>query len=146
LSRGVDFDVTLAPIQGLNLIMSYSYNNSKMTKADKNVNNLRPTEAGPKHLSNIWANYSLQQGKLKGLGFGIGMNYASENVITNSVATGTFTLPSYTLLNAGLSYGFKHFEFAFKANNLGKQTYFKGWTTVNPQMPRNILGSVAYQF
>jgi iron complex outermembrane receptor protein len=146
LSRGVDFDVTLAPIQGLNLIMSYSYNNSKMTKADKNVNDLRPTEAGPKHLSNIWANYSLQQGKLKGLGFGIGMNYASENVITNSVTTGIFTLPSYTLVNASLSYGFKHFEFAFKANNLGNQTYFKGWTTVNPQMPRNILGSIAYQF
>jgi iron complex outermembrane receptor protein len=146
LSRGVDFDLTAAPIDGLNLIMSYSFNDSKMTKAANDVNNLRPTEAGPKHLSNIWANYTLQQGLLKGAGLGIGINYASENFITNSVSTGTFILPSYTLLNASLSYVYRKFEFAVKANNLTNQTYFKGWTTVNPQMPRNILGSIAYQF
>jgi len=146
LSRGVDFDLTAAPIDGLNLIMSYSFNDSKTTKAANDVNNLRPTEAGPKHLSNIWANYTLQQGPLKGAGLGIGINYASENFITNSVSTGTFILPSYTLLNASLSYVYRKFEFAVKANNLINQTYFKGWTTVNPQMPRNILGSIAYQF
>lgn len=146
LSRGIDFDLTAAPVQGLNVIFSYSFNDSKTTKAAENVNNLRPTEAGPKHLSNLWANYILQKGILKGLGIGAGLNYASENLITNSVPTGIFTLPSYTLFNASLSYGYKHFEFAVKGNNLTNQTYFKGWTTVNPQMPRNILGSVAYQF
>ncbi|MNT69142.1 ferrichrome outer membrane transporter [compost metagenome] len=110
------------------------------------MNNLRPTEAGPKHLSNIWANYILQQGTLKGVGIGLGINHASENIITNSVPTGTFVLPSYTLLNASFSYGYKKMEIALKANNLTNQTYFKGWTTVNPQMPRNILGSIAYRF
>lgn len=146
LSRGIDFDFTAAPIQGLNIILSYSFNDSKTKKAAATVNNLRPTEAGPKHLSNIWANYTLQQGTLKGIGIGFGINHASENIITNSVPTGTFVLPSYTLLNASLSYGYKHMEFAVKANNLTNQTYFKGWTTVNPQMPRNILGSIAYRF
>ncbi|WP_270090824.1 TonB-dependent receptor [Sphingobacterium sp. SYP-B4668] len=146
LSRGVDFDLTAAPIDGLNLIMSYSFNDSKTTKAADAVNNLRPTEAGPKHLANIWANYMIQRGPLKGAGLGIGINHASENFITNSVPTGVFILPAYTLLNASLSYGYKQFEFAVKANNLTNQTYFKGWTTVNPQMPRNILGSIAYQF
>ncbi|MCW8311506.1 TonB-dependent siderophore receptor [Sphingobacterium sp. InxBP1] len=146
LSRGIDFDLTAAPIEGMNLIFSYSFNNSKTTKAAESVNNLRPTEAGPKHLSNVWANYTVQRGALKGFGIGAGLNYASKNLITNSVPTGVFTLPAYLLVNTSLSYRYKQVEFAIKGNNLTNQTYFKGWTTVNPQMPRNILGSIAYQF
>jgi len=130
----------------MNLIFSYSFNNSKTTKAAESVNNLRPTEAGPKHLSNVWANYTVQRGALKGFGIGAGLNYASKNLITNSVPTGVFTLPAYLLVNTSLSYRYKQVEFAIKGNNLTNQTYFKGWTTVNPQMPRNILGSIAYQF
>ncbi|WP_437920365.1 TonB-dependent siderophore receptor [Sphingobacterium sp. LRF_L2] len=146
LSRGIEFDVTAAPIDGLNLIVTYSNNSSKTTKAAATVNNLRPTEAGPKNLLNAWANYVIPRGLVKGLGFGAGINYASENLITNSTPTGTFSLPAYTLLNTSISYTFKNYEFAVKGNNLTDRTYYRGWTTVNPQMPRNILGSIAYRF
>ncbi|MFD2966769.1 TonB-dependent receptor [Sphingobacterium bambusae] len=146
LSRGVEFDLTAAPINGLNLIMSYSRNSSKTIKASEDVNNLRPTEAGPKHLFNTWINYRLQQQMLQGLGFGIGVNYASENLITNTRTTGTFTVPAYTLLNASVSYSYHRFDFAVKGNNLTNKRYYRGWSTVNPQTPRNILGSVAYNF
>ncbi|WP_037498259.1 TonB-dependent receptor [Sphingobacterium deserti] len=146
LSRGVEFDLTAAPVDGLNLIMSYSRNSSRITNAAASVNNLRPTEAGPKHLFNAWANYHLQNGFLKGVGFGLGVNYASENLVTNSLPTGVFVVPAYTLLNASVSYAYKKFDIAVKGNNLTDKTYFKGWSTVNPQMPRSILGSVAYNF
>ena len=146
LSRGVELDLTAAPVEGLALILSYSRNDSKTTKAAANVNDLRPTEAGPKNLFNAWANYTVQRGFVKGLGIGAGVNYASENITTNSVSTGQFILPAYTLLNASVSYSYKNYELAIKGNNLTDKTYFKGWTTVNPSMPRNILGSVAYRF
>ncbi|WP_243835996.1 TonB-dependent receptor [Sphingobacterium paludis] len=146
LSRGVEFDLTAAPVDGLNLIMSYSRNSSRITKAAASVNNLRPTEAGPKHLFNAWANYQLQSGALKGAGLGLGVNHASENLVTNSLPTGVFVVPAYTLLNASVSYAYKKFDIAVKGNNLTDKTYFKGWSTVNPQMPRSILGSVAYNF
>jgi len=146
LSRGVEFDLTAAPIDGLNLMMSYSRNSSKTIKASEDVNNLRPTEAGPKHLFNTWINYRLQQQTLRGLGFGIGVNYASENLITNTRTTGTFTVPAYTLLNASISYTYHRFDFAVKGNNLTNKRYYRGWSTVNPQTPRNILGTVAYNF
>lgn len=146
LSRGIDFDLSAAPLDGLNLIMSYSYNDSKTTKADESVNNLRPTESGPKHLFNTWANYTISSGWVKGLGVGLGVNHASENIVVNSLPTGQFVLPSYTLLNASVSYTYKNYELAVKGNNLTDKTYFKGWSTVNPTMPRNILGSVAYRF
>ncbi|MGO1671774.1 MAG: TonB-dependent siderophore receptor [Sphingobacterium sp.] len=146
LSRGIDFDLTAAPLDGLHLIMSYSYNASKTTKADESVNNLRPTESGPKHLFNTWVNYTMSSGWIEGLGIGLGVNHASENIVVNSVPTGQFVLPSYTLLNASVSYRYKNYELAVKGNNLTDQIYFKGWSTVNPTMPRNILGSVAYHF
>lgn len=146
LSRGFELDVTATPIPALQLIASYSHNDSKMTKAAPGVEGLRPVEAGPKNLANFWATYSLLGGTLKGLGVGFGVNYASENVITNSVATGKFVLPAYTLLNASVSYRYRQFNFAVKGNNISDETYFRGWTTVEPQMGKNWLGSVAYSF
>lgn len=146
LSRGVEFDLTAAPMEGLDIILSYSNNSSKLTKADANVNNLRPTEAGPKNLFNVWASYTAHRGFLNGVGIGAGVNHASENLITNSVPTGAFTIPAYTLVNASLSYTYRNYELAVKANNLTDRTYYKGWSTVNPMMSRNILGSIAYRF
>lgn len=146
LSRGFEFDITASPVKGFQLVASYSYNDSKMTNADASVDNRRPVEAGPKNLANFWATYSLLSGKIKGLGAGFGINYASENVITNSQPTGEFTLPAYTLLNASIYYRYRNMDFAVKGNNLSDVQYFRGWTTVEPQMRRNWLGSVAYNF
>ncbi|PRD46342.1 hypothetical protein C5745_16305 [Sphingobacterium haloxyli] len=146
LSRGVEFDLTAAPMEGLDIILSYSNNSSKLTKADANVNSLRPTEAGPKNLFNVWASYTAHRGFLNGVGIGAGVNHASENLVTNSVPTGAFTIPAYTLVNASLSYTYRNYELAVKANNLTDRTYYKGWSTVNPMMSRNILGSIAYRF
>src|SRR5690606_32946831 len=94
LSRGLDLDISAIPLQGMNVLLTYSYNDSKTTKAAESVNNLRPTEAGPTHLFNAWANYILPKGFVKGLGIGLGINHASENIITNSVPTGQFIIPS----------------------------------------------------
>ena len=146
LSRGFELDLAASPIDGLDIIVGYSHNYSKMVKADPSVDGLRPTEAGPKSLFNLWANYTVKRGTLKGIGVGAGLNYAGENMITNSVPTGAFTIPAYTLVNASVSYKHRNYELALKANNLTDETYFKGWSTVNPMMPRNILGSVAYNF
>lgn len=146
LSRGVEFDITATPIDPLHLIISYSYNDSKITQAAESVNNLRPTEAGPAHLFNAWANYTVPGGWIKGLGLGLGVNHASENITTNSLPTGPFILPAYTLINASITYRYQSYEIGLKGNNLSDQVYFKGWSTVNPTMPRHFLASIAYGF
>ncbi|GAA4802117.1 hypothetical protein GCM10023231_33810 [Olivibacter ginsenosidimutans] len=64
----------------------------------------------------------------------------------NDARTGTFTLPSYTLLNASIFYDAKSFRIGFKANNITDKHYFKGWSTIEPQVARNFLGSIAYKF
>jgi iron complex outermembrane receptor protein len=145
-SKGIELDLTANPIQGLTVVAGYGYNDSKMEKADSDVNGRRPTSAGPAHLANLWLSYTTSGGKLKGFGAGIGGNYASENMITNSLATGIFTLPAYTVLNATIFYNVKQFRLGLNVDNFTNKEYFGGWTTVEKQMPRRIIASAAFKF
>jgi iron complex outermembrane receptor protein len=90
--------------------------------------------------------YTFKAGKLQGFGAGIGGNYASENLITSSLATGDFTLPSYTVINSTLFYNASKFRIALKADNIADKEYFGGWTTVEKQMPRRYSASVTVRF
>lgn len=146
LSRGFELDLNARPVEGLNIIFGYSNNFSKLTKADESVNNRRPVSAGPKHLLNYWVSYRFHQGAIKGFGLGFGGNSASENIITNDARTGTFTLPGYTVLNASIFYNHRKFRIGLKMDNVTDKQYFKGWTTVEPQMPRSFLANLTYKF
>ncbi|HEY9262769.1 TonB-dependent receptor [Chitinophaga sp.] len=146
-SRGVEAEVIANPVAGLNIIAGYSYNESKVTETDNtDYLNRRPEEAGPQTLANLWATYKFQQGAVKGFGLGFGGNYASENMILNRVTTGIFTLPAYTVLNASLFYSTSKFNVAFKLDNLTNKEYYKGWSTLEPQMPRRFSGNVTFKF
>jgi len=146
LSRGFELDLTARPVEGLNIILGYSNNFSKTTNASEFVDNRRTVGSGPKHLLNYWVSYRFHQGILQNVGLGFGGNSASENIITNDSRTGTFTLPSYTVLNASLFYDHKKFRIGVKVDNLTDKQYFKGWTTVEPQLPRSFLANLTYKF
>ncbi len=146
-SKGFEADVAASPLPGLNIIAGYSYNDSKVTETDaKDYLDRRPEEAGPQNLANLWISYKLMAGKLKGFGAGFGGNYASENKILNRQLTGVFSLPSYTVLNASLFYSIDKFTFTAKLDNLTNKEYYKGWSTVEPQMPRRFSAGVAFRF
>ncbi|WP_363439656.1 TonB-dependent receptor [Chitinophaga ginsengisegetis] len=146
-SRGVEAEIVANPVAGLNITGGYSYNDSKFVKTDdKDYEGRRPEEAGPKNLANLWVTYKFQNGPVKGFGIGFGGNYASENMILNRLTTGVFTLPSYTVLNGSLFYNTNKFNVAFKLDNIGNKEYYKGWSTIEPQMPRRFSGNVTYKF
>lgn len=145
-SKGVEFDVVANPINGLNIMFGYAHNDSKQTKVAESLLNRRPNSAGPADLVNFWASYTFLKGQVKGLGLGFGGNYASKNEITNNAITGVFTLPSYTVLNATVFYGIQKFRVGLKVDNLTNKEYFSGWSTVEPQMPRRLMGSVTFKF
>ncbi len=145
-SKGFELDLVSNPVQGLNVVAGYSYNDSKLTKSSPVDEGLRPVSAGPKSLANLWLNYIFTKPALKGIGLGFGGNYGSENKITNNTVTGAFTLPSYTVLNAALSYNAKTWRVGLKVDNLSNEKYYKGWTTVEMQMPRSILASLSMRF
>jgi iron complex outermembrane receptor protein len=150
-SRGFEFDLNASPVKGLNIIAGYSYNDSKVTKGDTdNVwleQGKRPMWSGPENLANIWATYKFDYGTLKDFGLGFGGNYASENAIVNSEILGKFVIPSYTVINGSVFYGTSKFRVALNINNIANKEYFNGgWSTVNPQKPRNVVASFSYKF
>ncbi|AUD02819.1 TonB-dependent receptor [Spirosoma pollinicola] len=146
LSRGVELDVIANPLTGFNVVAGFSYNDSKLTNADADVNGRRPTTASSPVRANLWLSYRLPDYLIKGLGFGIGGNYASDNKIQNSISLGEFTLPAYTVLNASAFYDRRKFRLAAKVDNLTNQHYWIGYTTMNAQKLRSFVGSIAYKF
>lgn len=146
-SRGIEANLTAAPTRGLNLILGYSYNEAEITRTDDpDYRGRRPEQAGPKNQLNGWASYRVGSGAFEGLRLGFGGNYAGENWILNRATTGRFTLPSHTVLNASIGYESPRYRLALTVNNLADEQYYTGWTTVNPQAPRNVTASISYDF
>ena len=144
-SEGFETEIVANPITGLNVIAGFSYNNSKITKANADVG-LRPNTAGSPYLANFYVSYRLPETAVKGLGVGFGGNYASENKVINSEASGSFALPSYTVLNANVYYDHAKYRFGLTANNVGNKRYYTGYTTINPQDLRQFILSATYKF
>ena len=147
-SKGVEVSFTANPMKGFNIIAGYGYNDSKITKDNPGDGyvGLRPEESGPKNLVNLWAKYTFLNGDLKGFGFGVGGNYASEYKTLNRSNIGTFELPDYTILNSALSYNNDKFDITLKLNNVFNEKYYSGWSTVTPQKLRSLTAGLTYKF
>jgi iron complex outermembrane receptor protein len=145
-SKGFELEVLATPVAGLNILAGYSYNDSKFTKATAATEGRRPPAAGPRNLANAWVSYTLLKGKLKGLGFGAGGNYVDEHMTSNALATGVFTLPSYTLLNGTIFYEARWYRLGVKIDNATNELYFVGQGTLTPQMPRSFSANVTIKF
>lgn len=147
-SQGLELSLIANPIKGLNIVAGYSNNKAKVVNDDpaNGYLGLRPEEAGPAQLINFWINYNLPFSKLKGFGLGLGGNIVSEYLTLNRSVTGTFTLPSYEVFNAALSYKSSNYSIILKANNLLNTKYYSGWSTITPQQMRHVSLGFNYHF
>ncbi|MDO7851024.1 TonB-dependent receptor [Hymenobacter convexus] len=144
-SKGVDVSIVANPVRGFNVVAGFGYNDSKFETPDETVNGRRPNTASSPILANAWLSYRQPAGALQGLGLGFGGNYANENRVQNTT-TNVFTLPSYTVLNASIFYDQPKYRLSAKVDNLTDKQYWTGYTTMNPQKLRSIVGSVVYKF
>ncbi|MCA8832289.1 TonB-dependent receptor [Hymenobacter pini] len=144
-SKGVEVNIVANPVRGLNVIGGFSYNDSKFEDSPEDVNGRRPNTASSPYLANAWVSYRQPEGALKGLGAGFGGNYVSDNKVQNAV-NNVFILPSYTIFNASVFYDQPKYRISAKVDNLTDKQYWTGYTTMNPQRLRSIIGSVAYKF
>lgn len=104
-SRGVELGAKFAVTDNLNLIASYSYNDIKVTKSNvANVEGNAPVGA-PEHMANLWADYTLSDGPLAGLGFGGGARYIG-GTYGDATNTDAMKVPGYTLFDAAVHYDF----------------------------------------
>ncbi|MGM8362968.1 TonB-dependent siderophore receptor [Flavobacterium sp. ARAG 55.4] len=145
-SKGVELELIANPIEGLNIIAGYSYNDSKLTKSTTALEGRRPASAGPATLVNSWVSYAFHKGKIQGLGIGTGINYIGKHLTGNSATTGVFTLPSYTLLTATVFYDRPRYRIGLKVDNLTDELYFTGQGTLTAQPPRTVVAGLTIKF
>jgi iron complex outermembrane receptor protein len=145
-SRGGEFSIT-GNFKGLSLITGYAFNEHVLVststygkKGDRFAN-------APKHQINFWGKYVLASQALKGLGIAAGMRYVSNQV--GLLSNQNFIFPSYTVLDAALSYSHNRYQFQLNAYNLTNKHYFtgsrSGMTTAGLGDPFNIRVGISYQ-
>ncbi len=147
-SRGIEFDITGEPEPGLKLVASYAYTDAKVA-AD-----LDPTLVGkklfgvPEHAASFWASYEIQQGNLKGLGFGAGLNFKGDR---QGDLANTFRLGSYLTADAAIFYKKDDWRFALNFKNIGDAKYVESGFGLTESAnnfgdPFTVIGSVGVEF
>ncbi|NDJ17904.1 TonB-dependent siderophore receptor [Myxacorys almedinensis A] len=144
-SRGIELDIGGEILPGWNIIASYAYIDA-ITSEDNNI----PVGNGlinvPEHAASLWTSYELQNGNLKGLGFGLGLYYVGDR---NADLDNTSILPSYFRADSAIYYKRDNWKLALNFRNLFNETYYEtaqGRNIIYPGAPFTVIGSFSMQF
>ncbi|QNN41338.1 TonB-dependent receptor [Pedobacter roseus] len=153
ISKGIEAEIVANPVNGLNIIAGFAYNDNHLQNASADVEGRRDAYSASPYSANLWISYKFAAGSLRGFGLGAGGNYASDNRIVNnliitptSTTENVFILPAYKVFNASVFYDHPKFRIGAKADNFTNQKYWTGYSTMNPQDLRTFTGSVTYKF
>lgn len=116
-AQGVDVDVIGQVVRGLNVVVNYAYNDSKI---DSDVNPALVGARTPlyvKHVQNTWLNYELPARVVRGLSFSLGYQYQAGRAGRYAVAT-PYDIPDYFRLDGGLGWQSAHLKVNLLVNNL----------------------------
>ncbi|GGN12735.1 TonB-dependent receptor [Dyadobacter beijingensis] len=139
VSKGIEWDFTANPAQGLTMTLGYGYNNNRILGAENLDRNISGNS--PQHVANYWVNYQFQSGALRNFGLGAGGNYVSDAYFDDA---NLFLLPSYHVVNASAFYENNNMRIGFKLNNIGDQKSWGYWGAPNPT--RNFVANVILKF
>ena len=115
VSRGIELEGVSSFPSGVDVVASVTWLDQEITRS------IVPAEIGerltqtPELTASLWADYTLPQGGLSGLGVGAGVRHigSSYGDIPNTVE-----VPAVTLLDAALFYDWKRFRFMLNAQNV----------------------------
>jgi len=150
-SQGIDFDLKGRIVKGLNAVINYAYNDSKV------VNDVNKSLIGAntplfvKHIQNTWLTYDFPFQVMEG--FGVSMGYQYLNGRGGRYATATsYRIPDYFKVDGGLRWSDKKITVNMIVNNLlNKKLIGTPWLRNGlyywiPQAPANLRFSVGYNF
>jgi iron complex outermembrane receptor protein len=127
-AQGIEFDVRGKIIDGLNVIANYAFTESIVNEVAPGVTNIKKGDIVPgysKHTANAWVNYTIQDGRLKGLGASAGFTYLADRA-TDNWGAGNEKLPDYFKLDGGLSYETGAVKFTANVFNILDKYLFTG--------------------
>jgi len=168
-SRGFEVEGKASLSDNLDITASYAYLDNKITRSN-NTTSFAPgvtgvangpnvpvqgttTYAIPRHSASAWADYTIHDGDLKGLGFGGGVRYIGSSW---GDAANTLKVPAYTVFDAAMHYDIGHINtatdnlrLAVNVTNLANKEYVAtcysySWCWYGSQ--RTVQASATYQW
>lgn len=146
-SRGVEFDLAGEILPGWKVISSYAYIDAKISNDTDEAIVGKRLFGIPWNKASLWSTYEIQQGSLKGLGFGMGFEYVGDRFgdLANS-----FRVGDYFLGNAAIYYRRDNYRFAVNIRNLSNASYIRSLTGneggIEPGAPLTVIGSFSLTF
>lgn len=160
-SKGIEFDITAKPTEGLSIIAGYSYNDMRYTKTSGLKGSFIEGDRlarTPANTANLSFFYTLQSGVLKGISFGAlgsyigkrvgGWNNQVDPALPNGIFDREIPLDGYATIDVSAGYTWNKFSLLCKLSNITNElnyTVHENYS-VNPIAPRQVLASLKYKF
>jgi len=170
-SKGIEVDITARPLEGLNIVAGYSYNDMRYTHTSGTSGSFVEGDRvvrTPQNTANLSFFYTLPSGVLKGLSFGAIGNYIGDRLagwnddylwtpVKPATTPPTYVvtirdrdipLDAYTTIDASVGYTWKKISLLCKLSNITNElnyTVHENYS-VNPIAPRQFMASLKYQF
>jgi len=146
-SRGVELDISGQVVSGWRLIGSYAYTDTEIVEDDNEELEGNTFPEAAEHSGSVWSTYELQDGALRGLKFGGGLFYVGER---EGDRANSFQLPSYTRIDATLSYGRDNWRVGLNLKNLTDTEHVVAtagsFSKIHPGIPFTAMGTVSVTF
>jgi len=146
-SRGIELDIAGELADGWKIIASYSHTDAEITEDNDSDQEGNTLPGVPKNGASLWTTYEFQSGNLQGLEIGAGAFFVGnrEGNLDNN-----FELPSYTRVDARLSYSRNNWEAALNFKNLFDIDFVEsrgfGRVAIDPGIPFTVIGSFSVEF
>lgn len=148
-SRGFELSLAGEPLPGWRILANYAYVDARVTDDPLNVNTGHRRFGVPENSGGLFTTYEIQDGPLKGLGFGGGA-YFSDRVETSNANTGK--LSGWVTADAVLYYRRDGFRVQLNVKNLTDEEYYYTYNvsgdgaTVLPGNARTVVLSAKFEF
>lgn len=128
-TKGFDFDLNGQILPGWNIAASYTFAQPKDPDRTELTGYAGKITGQPKHTGSIWTTYELQEGRLQGLGFGVGVEAASKTV--NGATNNYFNMGGWALTDASIFYHQPKYTVTLGVDNIFDRDLYYYSTTVN---------------
>jgi len=142
-SRGVETEL-LVNLDQWEAVASYAFMEAEITK-DNTFSEGNGLRSIPRHSASLWGKYKFS-GLLSGLSIGSGVRFVGER---EGDLANTFTLPDYTVVDAGVFYETESLDASLNVSNLFDKDYFIGSFSRNQVHigePLTVRASVSIKF
>ncbi|MGO1072061.1 TonB-dependent siderophore receptor [Lysobacter sp. CA199] len=152
-SRGLELEGQWRPDADWELSFAYAWTQAEIVR-DHTLPAGARLAGVPRHSANLWARYTVPEGRLSGLGIAVGAHAESERLANNyepldPAYQRPFRLKSYTTFDAALSYDALRWNARLNFRNLFDKRYIPGGASSTRTAfgePRTVVASVQWKF